>query len=233
MAGINAARRVKNLDPIVLGRNEAYIGVLIDDLVTKGTSEPYRMFTSRAEYRLLLRQDNADIRLSKIGYDCGLLSRKNFGRFSKKLKAVAEEIERLNRTKSGSDTLTQLLRRPALTYGDLPHQNPDLDDDVIQQVEISIKYAGYIERQEIEVEKFKTLEYKQIPTSIDYAIVPSLRTEARQKLQKIRPATIGQASRISGVSPSDVGILLVWLKRLPLAPSPRPTVEESSPIPTD
>ena len=231
MAGINAARRVKGLDPIVLGRNEAYIGVLIDDLVTKGTAEPYRMFTSRAEYRLLLRQDNADLRLSKIGYDCGLLSRRNFERFSKKMKAVTEETERLNRTRSGSDTLAQILRRPAITYRDLPHQNPLLDEDVIQQVEISIKYAGYINRQEMEVQKFKTLENKQIPSSIDYTVVPSLRTEARQKLHKIRPATIGQASRISGVSPSDVGILLVWLKRLPQSTllSP-PASEEPNPL---
>jgi tRNA uridine 5-carboxymethylaminomethyl modification enzyme len=213
MAGINAVRRVQSRDPVVLRRDQAYIGVLIDDLVTKGTVEPYRMFTSRAEYRLLLRQDNADLRLSEIGHDLGLLPERNFRQFQTKQQSIQKEILRLETTREGAETLTQLLRRPELTYADLPAKNPDLSEEVIQQVEIAVKYAGYIDRQEIEVARFKTLEDKQIPGTFDYDTVHSLRTEARQKLSKIRPATLGQASRISGVSPSDIGILMVWLKR--------------------
>jgi tRNA uridine 5-carboxymethylaminomethyl modification enzyme len=213
MAGINAARRVQNREPLILRRDQAYIGVLIDDLITKGTTEPYRMFTSRAEYRLLLRQDNADLRLSHLGHEIGLLPERNFRRFQDKKTAIECEMVRLGLTRSGGDTLAQILRRPAVSYSQVPSARMDLDPEVIQQVEIAIKYAGYIERQEIEVAKFQTLENKQIPAAFDYSEVPSLRTEARQKLAKIRPATIGQAARISGVSPSDVGILLIWLKR--------------------
>ena len=213
MAGINAVRRVQNKEPIVLRRDQAYIGVLIDDLVTKGTVEPYRMFTSRAEYRLLLRQDNADLRLSELGHGLGLLPERNFRQFQTKQSAIETEISRLETTREGAETLTQLLRRPELSYADLPAKNPELTEEVIQQVEIAVKYAGYIDRQEIEVARFKTLEDKQIPGTFDYDTVHSLRTEARQKLSKIRPATLGQASRISGVSPSDIGILMVWLKR--------------------
>ena len=213
MAGINAARRVQGRDSIVLRRDQAYIGVLIDDLITKGTSEPYRMFTSRAEYRLLLRQDNADMRLSRIGYDIGLLPLRNYKKFEAKEKSIAEELTRLKSTYIGKDLLAKILSRPETTYQEMPGKNINLDPEVVQQVEIAVKYAGYVERQEVEVSRIKNLEDKMIPDSFDYSTVPSLRLEARQKLAKIRPATIGQAGRISGVSPADVSILLIWLKR--------------------
>jgi tRNA uridine 5-carboxymethylaminomethyl modification enzyme len=217
MAGINAARRVQGREALVLKRDQAYIGVLIDDLVTKGTIEPYRMFTSRAEYRLLLRQDNADSRLSQIGFDVGLLPKRNFEQFLAKETAIASELDRLHRTRDGTDTLAQLLKRPEISYRTLPKRDGTLPEEVGTQVEIAIKYAGYIERQALEVQKVRTLEDKQIPSAFDYALVPSLRSEARQKLTKIRPATVGQASRISGVSPADISILMVWLKRSALS----------------
>lgn len=213
IAGINAARRVQDLSPIILRRDQAYIGVLIDDLVTKGTSEPYRMFTSRAEYRLLLRQDNADSRLSKTGHEIGLLPGRCFNKFVEKQNAIEDEIQRLHSTYVGSDSLAKILSRPEIGYKDLPKPNSTLSCEVVQQVEIEVKYAGYVKRQEIEVARFKDIEHKTIPNSFDYAVVPSLRLEARQKLAKIRPQTIGQAGRISGVSPADISILLVWLKR--------------------
>ena len=213
MAGINAVRRVKNLEPIIFRRDQAYVGVLIDDLITKGTTEPYRMFTSRAEYRLLLRQDNADMRLSQIGYDIGLLAERNYRKFTEKKIIIENEIKRINATVYENNTLLKTLSRPEIFYKDLPSRNESLSEEIIQQVEISVKYAGYIDRQELEVQKFKKLENKAIPDTFDYSTVPSLRLEARQKLAKIRPMTIGLAARISGVSPADISILMVWLKR--------------------
>lgn len=213
MAGINAARRVHGLDPVVLLRNQAYIGVLIDDLVTKGTTEPYRMFTSRAEYRLLLRQDNADSRLAGLGFNIGLLPKRHHLQFEATQQAVDAEIARLQVTRNGSETLAKILSQPGIEYKDIISYNNNISDNIINKVEIAVKYAGYIARQENEVARFRNLEHKQIPADFDYREVPSLRTEARQKLIKIRPATLGQASRISGVSPADIGILMVWLKR--------------------
>jgi tRNA uridine 5-carboxymethylaminomethyl modification enzyme len=224
IAGINAARRTRSLEPVVLGREQAYIGVLIDDLVTKGTAEPYRMFTSRAEYRLLLRQDNADLRLSELGYSIGLLPQRNFAKFRKKAQDIADEIERLERTRVGSETLAQQLRRTEISYSDII-PNSSLSTEVRQQVEITLKYAGYVARQQSDVSKLKGLEHKQIPPTFDYSAVPSLRPEARQKLSKIRPGTVGQASRVSGVSPADISILLVWLKRSSKPTCQTPEVE--------
>src|SRR5688572_2898412 len=222
MAGINAARRVQGKEAIVLRRDQAYIGVLIDDLVTKGTTEPYRMFTSRAEYRLLLRQDNADMRLSQIGRDIGLLPERNYIKFLTKQDAMQRELLRLDAVRVGTTTLTQLLRRTETSYSALPGAKTDLPEGVAEQIEISVKYAGYIERQEQEIGKFKTMEDKQIPEWLDYERVPSLRKEARLKLQQIRPRTLGQAARISGVSPADVSIVMVWMKR-----GPQPSVAET------
>jgi tRNA uridine 5-carboxymethylaminomethyl modification enzyme len=213
IAGINAARRIKSVPPIIIRRDQAYIGVLIDDLVTKGTTEPYRMFTSRAEYRLLLRQDNADLRLSELGHEIGLLPDRNYKKFRAKQQLIADELNRIATTRCGYDTLVKILSRPEVSYKDLPGKSESLPEEIVQQVEIAVKYAGYIERQELEVEKFKKMEDKRIPGTFDFSTVPSLRLEASQKLARLRPATIGQAARISGVSPADIGILLVWLKR--------------------
>lgn len=211
MAGINAARRVQGFPSVVLRRDQAYIGVLIDDLITKGTKEPYRMFTSRAEYRLLLRQDNADRRLSELGYQIGLLSLRNYQGFERKRASIALEMERLHQTRSGANTLAQMLRRPDLRYADLPSPQV-LSKEVIEQVENDLKYDGYIQRQEVEIHRTRTMEDKQIPPWLNYESLPSLRKEARQKLAQLRPQTVGQAARISGVTPSDIAVLLVTMK---------------------
>jgi len=243
MAGINAARKLQNREPLILDRSEAYIGVLIDDLVTKGTKEPYRIMTSRAEYRLLLRQDNADLRLTPKGYEVGLISRERYEKFLTKKRRIEEEIARLERTyvspteevleflsqnsstpiKSGI-SLAELLRRPEITYNaleaidkerpeELKLANRRINDPVAQEVEISVKYEGYIKRQMMQVEQFKKLEGTKLPEDIDYNSIHGLRIEARQKLSAIRPESVGQASRISGVSPADISVLLIYLEQ--------------------
>jgi tRNA uridine 5-carboxymethylaminomethyl modification enzyme len=213
VAGINASRSVSNREPLIIGRNQAYIGVLIDDLVTKGTDEPYRMFTSRAEYRLLLRQDNADLRLCEIGNRIGLLPEPKYAAFSKKRRIVLNELDRLARTRSAGETLAQQLSRPEVTYATLPNRDASLSAEVARAVEIEIKYSGYIARQMAEIGRMSALEGKGIPDDFDFLSVPSLSHEARQKLARTRPRTIGQAARISGVSPADISILAVWLRR--------------------
>lgn len=213
IAGINAARRAQNKTPISLRRDQAYIGVLIDDLITKGTTEPYRMFTSRAEHRLLLRQDNADLRLSAIGREIGLLPEKNYNSFLIKKQTIENETKRLQTTFYDGCSLIKILSRPEKSYKNIPGADFTLPDEITLQVEIAAKYAGYISRQEKEVQKSINMEEKEIPFLFDFATVPSLRIEARQKLAYFRPVTIGQATRISGVSPADISILLVFLKR--------------------
>ncbi len=213
VAGINAARKVQKNEPIVIKRSEAYIGVLIDDLVTKGTSEPYRMFTSRAEYRLLLRQDNADQRLSRLGHDLGLLPERNFKRFKEKEDLIQSEVKRLRSTRKEGVLYSQILKRPEIGYLDTPEPNRLLSTDIQQQVEIIIKYQGYIERQEMEIQKFKSMEEKRIPQWMNYDRIAGLRNEARQKFGEIQPSTLGQASRISGISPADISLLMVHMKQ--------------------
>ena len=236
IAGINAAMSILGKEPLVLDRSEAYIGVLIDDLVTKENHEPYRMMTSRAEYRLLLRQDNADLRLTKKGYEIGLISKERYDWVCKKEELIAQEIERVAKVKIGANKkvqellesydsiplntgtfLTELIRRPELDYDKLSPidpERPDLPAEVAEQVNISIKYDGYIKRQMKQVESFKKLEKKKIPENFNYDDVPSLRIEARQKLKTYSPTSIGQASRISGVSPADVSVLLVYMEQM-------------------
>ena len=235
IAGINAARKLQGKEGIIIDRSQGYIGVLIDDLVTKESHEPYRMMTSRAEYRLLLRQDNADLRLIKIGYEVGLIDEERYQNLLKKEKMIEEEIERVEHTNIGTSdkvqkvlesfgstplnsgtTLAELIRRPELSYDklfEIDENRPELPYDVEEQVNINIKYDGYIKRQMRQVEQFKKLENKKIPEDINYDEIQSLRIEAKQKLNAIRPASIGQASRISGVSPADVSVLLVYLKQ--------------------
>ena len=235
VAGINAARRVLGKELITLDRSQAYIGVLIDDLVTKENREPYRMMTSRAEYRLLLRQDNADLRLTKIGYEIGMISEERFQKLLEKEKQIQEEIKRVSHVNIGTRkevqdilvsyestpltsgiTLEELIKRPELNYEILAPLDPDrplLARGVAEQVSINIKYEGYIKRQLKQIEQFKKLEKKKIPEDLDYREVPSLRIEARQKLEEYHPVSIGQASRISGVSPADISVLLVYLEQ--------------------
>lgn len=216
MAGINAALKIQRKEPFVLDRSEAYIGVLIDDLVTKGTQEPYRMFTSRAEYRLLLRQDNADRRLMKYGYRYGLISDQQWDKLQEKECAITEILTYMDKKTVGPHTLTKILSRPDRTFDSLLTVDDGLrqrqiSNEVKEQVEIEVKYKGYIDRQQIQIEKFKKMEDYKIPQGIDYSKIPELRKEARQKLSQIRPSSLGQASRISGVSPADISILMIYL----------------------
>ena len=235
VAGINAALSLKGKEPLILDRSTAYIGVLIDDLVTKDNREPYRMMTSRAEYRLLLRQDNADLRLTDMGYEVGLIDEERHNKLLEKRRLMETEIARLKEVKITPNKKTQefleahnspllktgvflseLLTRQDLSYdllADLDPERKALPEDVVEEVEISLKYAGYIERQKKQVEDFRKLESKRIPEEINYNEITNLRLEARQKLEKFRPANIGQASRISGVTPADISVLIVFMKK--------------------
>jgi tRNA uridine 5-carboxymethylaminomethyl modification enzyme len=231
MAGLNAALKVKQEPPLVLDRSQAYIGVLIDDLVTRGVDEPYRMFTSRAEHRLLLRHDNADRRLTPLGRRVGLVTEDAWQRLERKERGIAELTEHLRTRRHGGDTLEQCLRRTEVDWPALCDMEPSLrgrnvPEDVAEQVVLETKYAGYIERQAAQVERFKRLESKPIPAHFDYAAVPQLRAEAKEKLGRICPASLGQASRISGISPADLAVLLIYLGSPPAARAPAGSCEE-------
>ncbi|OON99104.1 MAG: tRNA uridine-5-carboxymethylaminomethyl(34) synthesis enzyme MnmG [Epulopiscium sp. Nele67-Bin004] len=236
VAGINASLMVDNKEQITIDRSEGYIGVLIDDLVTKGTAEPYRMLTSRAEYRLLLRQDNADMRLREKGYAVGLINEETYTKFIHKKQAIQDELERLRNVYVGTTeevqkiletnnstplrsgiALSELIKRPELDYNDFSHidkDRPTLSPEIVEQIQIELKYEGYISRQQKQVEHFKKLEKRKLPLDINYENVHSLRLEAKQKLEQVRPVSIGQASRISGVSPADISVLLVYLEQM-------------------
>jgi tRNA uridine 5-carboxymethylaminomethyl modification enzyme len=235
MAGINASLYTQGKDPLILSRSDAYIGVLIDDLIIKGTNEPYRMMTSRAEYRLLLRQDNADLRLTQKGYDVGLVTRERYEKFAQKREMIEQELIRLKNLNIGPSrdilerlanmgtaelrsggSLADLLRRNDVTYRLLQQYFPDFPDlprDVVEQVEIDVKYEGYIKKQAQQVERFTKLEQKMIPSGLDYESFKGLSREAQQKLSKIKPASLGQAARISGVTPADISILMIYLEQ--------------------
>jgi len=218
IAGVNAARSVRDTGPFVIDRSQAYIGVLIDDLVTRGVDEPYRMFTSRAEYRLLLRHDNADLRLTELGRGVGLVDDDRWTRFQSRKSRIDFFREHLRSVRVNGDTLAQILRRPETSWDDLTKLHAPLIEEgdglgAIEQVTIEAKYGGYIDRQALQVERFRRLEHKALPTNLDYAAIPQLRAEAREKFMKIRPGSLGQAGRISGINPADVATLLVYLKR--------------------
>lgn len=235
IAGINAVMKIKNKSPLILGRNEAYIGVLIDDLVTKGTKEPYRMFTANCEYRLLLRHGNADLRLTEKGYEIGLINKDRWKNFLKKKEAIEKEIERLRKIKISPKeniqkilkqigtkeikktiTLKELLQRPEIKYKDLKEFDLQLIEnfDIIEEVQTQIKYEGYIKKQIAQVEKFKKLEEQKIPEELDYKTIPSLSREASEKLSKVKPLSLGQAARIAGINPADMSILTIWLEKI-------------------
>jgi tRNA uridine 5-carboxymethylaminomethyl modification enzyme len=226
MAGINAALKVKGEPSLVLDRSQAYIGVLIDDLITKGIDEPYRMFTSRAEYRLLLRQDNADRRLTPIGRRVGLIKEGAWKRLQRKEASIAELIQYLRAHRHGQETLERWLRRPEMDWQGLRELHPALKvneapPDAVEQVVLETKYSGYIDRQAAQVERFQRLESRSIPAHFDYAAVPQLRAEAKEKLSKIRPVNLGQAGRISGIHPADLAVILLYL-------NPKPSLESAA-----
>jgi tRNA uridine 5-carboxymethylaminomethyl modification enzyme len=217
MAGINAALKIKGEAPLIVDRSQAYIGVLIDDLVTKGVDEPYRMFTSRAEYRLLLRHDNADRRLTPLGRRVGLVNDDDWRRLDAKERGIAELLGYLRTHRHGQDTLEKWLRRTEVSWEQVVGMHPALQgvssrQEVIDQVVLEMKYAGYIDRQTAQIERFQRMESKPIPATFDFLAVPQLRFEAKEKLSKIRPASLGQASRISGICPADLAVLMIYLK---------------------
>jgi tRNA uridine 5-carboxymethylaminomethyl modification enzyme len=214
VAGANAALKALGRPPLVLSRHEAYIGVLIDDLVTKGTEEPYRMFTSRAEHRLVLRQDNALFRLHDHARALGIHSDAHLARVGGWQREIDREIDRLNKTFSEGASLTQWLKRPETGYPSLPGADGSLHDEVVRQIEVMVKYEGYIRRELDRIAKAEVLEHEAIPPHFDYQAIRALRRESREKLERIRPESLGQAARISGVNPADIAILSVWLKRL-------------------